>query len=150
MIQYVFYKESTGEITGHGACPDYAFEAQNAPDGIGILIVDTPVDFEAAYVSGGSIVTCPKRPTAFHYLQDGQWQIDPDTAASIAKKERFPLLNALDWMTTRHRDQQAAGTPTSLTEEQYIELLAYKQALRDWPTSGDYSEPFPAKPNWLT
>lgn len=65
------------------------------------------------------------------------------------KQLRVSIITDTDWMTTRHRDQLAAGTPTSLTEEQYMELLAYKQALRDWPTSGDYNDPFPPKPNWL-
>ena len=66
------------------------------------------------------------------------------------KAMRISLLSATDWLSIRHRDQGDAGQPTSLTADQYAELLAYRQALRDWPVSGDYSEGFPVKPSWLT
>lgn len=63
---------------------------------------------------------------------------------------RGALFSDCDWMTWRHRDQIDAGEPTSLTEEQWSELLAYRAALRAWPVSGDYSESFPAKPGWMS
>jgi len=59
------------------------------------------------------------------------------------------LLASTDWLSIRHRDQLAAEQPTSLTADQYSELLAYRQALRDWPLSGDYCEAYPVKPEWL-
>jgi hypothetical protein len=68
-------------------------------------------------------------------------------------EQRIQMRNVLfsdcDWMTWRQRDQIDAGEPTSLTEEQWSELLAYRAALRAWPVSGDYSESFPAKPGWM-
>lgn len=36
-----------------------------------------------------------------------------------------------DWMVTRHRDQQALGITTSLSEEEYQDLLLIRQTLRD-------------------
>jgi len=43
--------------------------------------------------------------------------------------ERF--LNETDWMVIRHRDQLALGIPTSLTEEEFQQLLLDRQAARD-------------------
>lgn len=63
---------------------------------------------------------------------------------------RETLFTACDWMTWRHRDQLDAGKPTTLTEAQWAELLDYREALRQWPVSGEYSESFPAKPGWMT
>lgn len=62
---------------------------------------------------------------------------------------RETLFTACDWMTWRHRDQLDAGKPTTLTEAQWAELLDYREALRQWPVSGEYSESFPAKPGWM-
>ena len=60
------------------------------------------------------------------------------------------LLSSTDWYSIRHRDQLAAEQPTSLTADQYAELLVYRQALRDWPVSGDVGEAYPVKPEWLS
>lgn len=41
---------------------------------------------------------------------------------------------------TRHRDEQELGRGTTLTAKQYLELLEYRQALRDWPASDSFPE----------
>lgn len=41
------------------------------------------------------------------------------------------FLNETDWMVIRHRDQLALGIPTSLTEEEFQQLLLDRQAARD-------------------
>ena len=69
----------------------------------------------------------------------------PDQRKAI----RVQLLASTDWLSIRHRDQVDAEQPTSLTADQYSDLLAYRQALRDWPVSGDYGEAYPVKPGWL-
>ncbi|URM27963.1 phage tail assembly chaperone [Pseudomonas frederiksbergensis] len=53
---------------------------------------------------------------------------------------RQSILVASQWLTTRHRDEQELGRVTTLTVKQHLELLEYRQALRDWPTA----ESFPA------
>ncbi|WP_317851009.1 phage tail assembly chaperone [Pseudomonas sp. A-RE-19] len=64
---------------------------------------------------------------------------------------RQSILAASQWLTTRHRDEQELGRVTTLTVKQYLELLEYQQALRDWPVA----ESFPAMvarpevPGWL-
>jgi len=40
-------------------------------------------------------------------------------------------LSQTDWIVTRHRDQQALGIATSLSEAEYISLLEYRQQRRE-------------------
>lgn len=65
------------------------------------------------------------------------------------KTLRVTLLSTTDWLTWRHRDQESEGIQTTLTPEQWAQLLTYRQALRDWPSTGDWQEPYPTKPEWL-
>ncbi len=46
-------------------------------------------------------------------------------------QEAEQFLNDTDWMVIRHRDQLALGIPTSLTEEEFRQLLLDRQAARD-------------------
>lgn len=55
--------------------------------------------------------------------------------AILAQKEQEKLnaverefLNSTDWKVMRHIRQKALGIPTSLTEEQYLELEQQRQA----------------------
>lgn len=63
---------------------------------------------------------------------------------------RVNMLLSTDWYSIRHKEQLDAKIKLSLTPEQYSELLAYRQALREWPLSGDYNEALPPPPPWLT
>lgn len=65
------------------------------------------------------------------------------------KAQRVSFLDNTDWMCRRQEDQLRQGRPTSLSDEQYNQLLDYRQALRDWPVSGDYNEAFPISPGWM-
>lgn len=44
---------------------------------------------------------------------------------------RDSKLYETDWMVIRHRDQIDSGVSTSLSSQQYINLLNYRQELRD-------------------
>ena len=46
-------------------------------------------------------------------------------------EEAKNYLNDTDWLVIRHRDQLALGQTTSLTNEQYLDLLAKRQAARE-------------------
>ncbi|EKT4469983.1 phage tail protein [Pseudomonas putida] len=83
--------------------------------------------------------------------------IDPPplTAEEIGSQERSwrdGKLVANQWLRDRHRDEQDLGRTTTLTEEQFVELLNYLQALRDWPQSELFPDPEsrPVEPLWLT
>lgn len=65
------------------------------------------------------------------------------------KALRITLLSSTDWYSTRQADQVAAGIEPTLTPEQWQECLNYRQALRDWPQTGSYQEPYPTKPEWM-
>lgn len=53
---------------------------------------------------------------------------------------RQSMLSTSQWLVTRHRDEQELGRGTTMTAKQYLELLEYRQALRDWPASDSFPE----------
>ncbi|WP_448196692.1 phage tail assembly chaperone [Pseudomonas putida] len=82
--------------------------------------------------------------------------IDPPALATDEVKAqerawRDGELAARQWLRDRHRDEQDLGRPTTLSNEQFTELLAYLQALRDWPQSEafPYSQQRPQPPGWI-
>jgi hypothetical protein len=60
-------------------------------------------------------------------------------------------LSAVMWLRERHRDQLEIPEETTLTAEQFNELLVYMQTLRDWPQSADFPviEHRPIAPDWI-
>lgn len=82
--------------------------------------------------------------------------IDPPglTAEEVASQERAwrdGELAARQWLRDRHRDEQDLGRPTTLSNEQFTELLAYLQALRDWPQGEAFPDALqrPQPPSWI-
>lgn len=73
------------------------------------------------------------------------------TKADDERKWRDAELSAFMWLRERHRDQLDIGTTTTLTSEQFNELLVYIQALRDWPQSPHFpdTEQRPVAPPWI-
>lgn len=73
-------------------------------------------------------------------------------AAALARDERDRAITATDWMVARHRDEVEAQTVTSLSLDQFKELMTYRQALRDWPDGAGFprDESRPAAPDWLS
>ncbi|MBT1262503.1 hypothetical protein KHP07_19215 [Pseudomonas sp. VS40] len=64
---------------------------------------------------------------------------------------RDAQLQSAIWLRERHRDQQEIGGSTTLSADQFAELLVYMQALRDWPQSPEFpdSEHRPLPPAWI-
>lgn len=75
----------------------------------------------------------------------------PEDLAELERHWRDGELSAVTWLRDRHRDQLDAGTPTTLSPELFAELLAYLQALRDWPQSEAFPDPTqrPTAPEWI-
>jgi hypothetical protein len=73
-----------------------------------------------------------------------------EDAPDQARKWRQSVLTDSQWLVTRHRDEQELGRGTTLTAKQYLELLEYRQALRDWPASDSFPEMTarPPIPEW--
>lgn len=63
---------------------------------------------------------------------------------TIFRQQRDAKIVAVEWMRSRHLDQIAMGSSTTLTNNQYRGLLVYIQALRDLPSH----TPDPANPTW--
>jgi hypothetical protein len=82
--------------------------------------------------------------------------IDPPglTLEQLAEAERQwrdGAISQVQWLINRHRDEIEIGLATTLTTEQFPELLAYVQSLRDWPQSPDFpdSQHRPTAPDWI-
>ncbi|MDP9507874.1 phage tail assembly chaperone [Pseudomonas protegens] len=82
--------------------------------------------------------------------------VDPPgpTAEQISSNERAwrdLVLSTVVGLRDRHRDQLEIDVETTLTAEQFKELLVYMQALRDWPQSPDFPqiEHRPVLPPWI-
>lgn len=77
--------------------------------------------------------------------------IDPQAVALAERAWRDGVLTSAAWLRDRHRDQLEIGAPTTLTAEQFEELLVYMQALRDWPQSPEFPDSThrPIAPTWL-
>lgn len=70
---------------------------------------------------------------------------EQEIAAVRAKRDRL-LLNT-DWIVARHIEQTTIGLSTTITEEQYIALLKYRQKLRDIPSKINLKNPsWPTNP----
>lgn len=83
------------------------------------------------------------------YLIDAPEAV-PDVAL-LERAWRDGELAKLVWLRDRHRDQLEIGGSTTLTAEQFQELLVYMQALRDWPQSEQFpeTEHRPVAPPWI-
>jgi hypothetical protein len=78
----------------------------------------------------------------------------PPTSEELAAKERGWRdieVSRAAIMRDRHRDQLEIAVDTTLSSEQFTELLRYMQDLRDWPQSPNFpdSEQRPIAPSWL-
>ncbi|CAI8815352.1 Caudovirales tail fiber assembly protein [Pseudomonas sp. IT-P74] len=82
--------------------------------------------------------------------------IDPpppslEEQAATERTWRDGLLSETDGVATRHRDEIEEGLATTLTAEQYSELLTYRRQLRDWPQGTEFPmvDHRPIAPPWL-
>jgi hypothetical protein len=75
----------------------------------------------------------------------------PEQLASIERGWRDSEVSSTEWLVTRHRDEQDMQLDTTLAAEQFAELLAYRQALRDWPQDSRFpdSDFRPVAPPWI-
>ncbi|HWD30934.1 MAG TPA: hypothetical protein VG536_05075 [Pseudomonas sp.] len=69
----------------------------------------------------------------------------------IERLWRATELGTRQWLRDRHRDELDLGRPTTLSNEQFVELLAYLQTLRDWPLAQDFPDRAkrPVAPPWI-
>ncbi|MBV4464217.1 hypothetical protein AB7M29_001782 [Pseudomonas sp. F-14 TE3623] len=122
--------------------PDFLTSMVRVPEGVdvkpGTSISDIGQTFELPVVLGASgMADTSDTKRENPWAQERVW--------------RQSILASSQWLTTRHRDEQELGRVTTLTVKHHLELLEYRQALRDWPAA----ESFPAiaarpeAPDWL-
>lgn len=70
------------------------------------------------------------------------------------RQERDKRLDDTQWLVSRHQEQLSNDIPTTLTDEEYEQLLQYRQALRDltlqegfpWQGGDNDEIPWPTMP----
>ncbi len=76
-------------------------------------------------------IEVPIPPYSDAQFINGEWILDLDNYfKNDDSKESQKFLNDTDWQVIRHRDQLALGIETSLSEEEYLELLQNRQNAR--------------------
>ena len=63
--------------------------------------------------------------------------ISTEAKLSMVRNTRDCLFSNTDFMVSRHMEQEARAIPTTFAPAQYNELLAYRQALRDFTETVD-------------
>jgi hypothetical protein len=80
--------------------------------------------------------------------------VELEAVSLTGKDRRGQLLFETEWLVQRHIEQAALSMATTLSEQQFQELLAYRQALRDLTDTVDLNKPFdtidwPIAPSFL-
>lgn len=65
----------------------------------------------------------------------GRWylkgKMPAEEKAADLRAQRDDLLSSLDWIIARYNEQKTLGVETTDSEQDFIDLLQYKQYLRD-------------------
>lgn len=77
--------------------------------------------------------------------------LDPDASTRSERYWRDGEIQRVTWLRERHRDELDQRKPTTIQAEQFAELLAYIQSLRDWPQSTAFplTAQRPVAPSWI-
>ncbi|KWK54051.1 phage tail protein [Burkholderia stagnalis] len=71
--------------------------------------------------------------------------------ASIRRAERDSALGATDWLVARHQDEKLLGNGTTLTADQFVMLLGYRQSLRECSGMPNWPDiTFPSPPPFVS
>jgi len=132
-------------------------EPMQLPDYRGV-VYDTERGQELQHSTLGDLppsLTTEPKPGAFYSWNGSNWALDePAKLEHEAASERVwrdSEVASSEWLVTRHRDEQDMHRETTLTVEQFAELLNYRQALRDWPQSEGFpiSKHRPVAMTWI-
>lgn len=76
-------------------------------------------------------VVVPKRPHEKAEIINGNWALNADLLfAELDKAEAEAFLKDSDWKVIRHKEQQDLGIETTLSQEEYLELITKRQQWR--------------------
>ncbi|KVZ72526.1 phage tail protein [Burkholderia ubonensis] len=108
-----------------------------APSGAHVIDVSDEqwIDLVSAQSTGKRLmVDSAGKPVALDPLPPTRAEI-----ASAKRAERDSALGATDWLVARHQDEKLLGNGTTLSADQFVMLLGYRQSLREcsgmpnWP-----------------
>lgn len=73
------------------------------------------------------------------------------TDDGLERAWRKKALESTQWLVLRDVEEMEVGVGTTLRTEEFKELLAYRQALRDWPNDPEFPDTRsrPVEPDWL-
>ncbi|MBK5416857.1 phage tail assembly chaperone [Pseudomonas sp. TH31] len=131
---------------------DYAITQLFAPSFVTSMVrVPDGIDIEL-----GSAISSVNQESVLPPLQQHAQVIDMsntrnDDSVEPERVWRQSTFSNSQWLLNRHRDEQELGRVTTLTAQEYLELLEYRQALRDWPSAASFPEVVsrPQIPEWL-
>lgn len=131
---------------------DYAIDQLFAPAFVAAMVqvpegVDVEIGAPMAEAASVTEPSCaPQSPVVAKALV-----VEDNEPPAAERTWRQSALSATEWLVTRHRDEQELGRGTTLKAQHYLELLEYRQALRDWPGAGAFpsSVSRPSAPQWL-
>ncbi|CAB5523771.1 Uncharacterised protein [Pseudomonas putida] len=127
-------------------------------NGMWALIIDgtvrevTEIDPAGRFHPSLSWVGCGADVSPGDRYDDGVFGPPPvDNPAEAERAWRDGEIAAHEWLVSRHRAEIELQRDTTLTAEQYTELLQYLQALRDWPAAEAFpdSAQRPTAPPWI-
>ena len=77
--------------------------------------------------------------------------ISPIALANRERAWRNQVLQSTQWLVLRDAEELETGEGTTLHAEEFKQLLAYRQALRDWPDQPEFPDAHsrPVEPDWL-
>lgn len=77
-------------------------------------------------------IQVPQRPHEQSIFINNEWVINVDEYFSkLDKTEAEKFLKDTDWKILRHKEQQELGVETSLSEEEYLDLIIERQERRN-------------------
>lgn len=97
-------------------------------------------------------VACDTGVVQRDLYRDGAFEPPPaEDEAAAERAWRANEINTTEWLVNRHRDELGMQLATTMTAEQFAELLTYRQTLRDWPQSNDFPNTAsrPRRPAWI-
>ncbi|QKS81974.1 phage tail assembly chaperone [Pseudomonas bijieensis] len=121
----------------------------------GAVVETTDIDPDERFHPDLFWQSCPVDVRPGWVLIDGEFvalsESPPSERADAERVWRNTELLSTEWLITRHRDEQDLAQDTTLTMEQFSELLGYRKALRDWPQSERFpdSQYRPLAPPWI-
>lgn len=131
---------------------DYAIDQLFAPAFVAAMVqVPEGMQIEIGAPVGELRQEIAPMPAVDNPVVPAETIIEEQEPLAAARTWRQSSLSATEWWVTRHRDEQALGRGTTLKAAQYLQLLEYRQALRDWPDSSRFPSPVsrPTAPEWL-